>query len=357
MLIGQVDLSKRLLLAPMADVSDQSFRYIARKFGVGLTFTQMVSAKGIIENDFNTLRYLAFDKSEKPIGVQLLGNNPEIFVAAVKEIIKFKPDVIDVNCGCPVENVAKNKMGACLMSNPKLVGKIISQMKKVAGDIAISAKFRLGDDEKNITVIDNAKAAEDNGASFITVHARYKKDRYDQESKWEQLAKVKEAISIPIVGNGSIFCAPDAIRMKEETGVDSVMVARGALGNPFLFSRYNSIVDKNFDPGLPDIYQVKDTVLEHCRYLLREYGDVRGLNYIKKNIIWYYKYYNGINEFIDSLMSFNSVEAVIDSVHSHTEKIVDEKYPEEDLDVIQQKFRIKVLFWLVKEPGFSESFG
>jgi tRNA-dihydrouridine synthase B len=145
--------------------------------------------------------------------------------------------------------------------------------------------------------------------------------------------------------------------MKEETGVDSVMVARGALGNPCLFSRYNSIVDNNIDPGLPDISEVKETALEHCQLLRREYGDVRALNFIKKNFIWYYKYYNGINELIDLLMGSDSVEATIDLLHLHTEKIIEEKYPEEDLDVIQQKFRMKVLFWLIKEPVFSESFG
>lgn len=357
MLIGQVDLSKRLLLAPMADVTDQSFRYIARKFGVGITFTQMVSAKGVLENDFETLRYLAFNKNEKPIGVQLLGNDPDIFAAAVKEIIKYKPDIIDLNCGCPVAKVSKYNMGACMMSDPKLVGKIIARMKKSAGDVNISAKFRLGADSKNLTVLENAKAAEDNGASFITVHARYKKDKYDQEAKWEQLARVKETVSIPVVGNGSIFSAADAVKMKEQTGVDSVMVARGALGNPFMFSRYNSIVDENYDPGQPDISQVKETALEHCQLIRREYGDVRALNFIKKNVIWYYKYYNGINELIDLLMSLNSVDSVLDSLHKHTENIINENYPIEDIEVIQQKFRMKVLFWLVKEPVFEESFG
>jgi len=357
MLIGQVDLSKRLLLAPMADVTDQSFRHIAREFGAGLTFTQMVSAKGVIDDEFNTLRYLAFNKNEKPIGVQILGNDPEIIGASVKEIVKYKPDVIDLNCGCPVDKVTKYKMGACLMSSPKLLAQIISAMKKYAGDVPVSAKFRLGEDEKNMTVIESAKAAEDSGASFVTVHARTRKDKYDKDSKWDWLAKVKESVSIPVVGNGSVFTAADAVRMKEQTGVDSVMVARGALGNPFIFSNFNSIVDKNFDPGLPDIDTIKETTLVHCKSLIREYGEIRALPFIKKNIIWYYKNFSGINTLIVNLMKANSINEVLELVEKHTENIENANYPEEDLEIIKQKFKMKVLFWLVNEPVYTESFG
>lgn len=357
MLIGQVDLSKRLLLAPMADVTDQSFRHIAREFGAGLTFTQMVSAKGVIDDEFNTLRYLAFNRKEKPIGVQILGNDPEIIGASVREIIKYKPDVVDLNCGCPVDKVTKYKMGACLMDSPKLLGQIITQMKKSADDVPVSAKFRLGEDEKNITVIESAKAAEDNGASFITVHTRTRKDKYDQRAKWDWLAKVKESVNIPVVGNGSIFTAADAIRMKEQTGIDSVMVARGALGNPFIFSRYNSIVDKNFDPGLPDVDTVREITIKHCKSLVIEYGEIRGLQFIKKNIIWYYKNYNGINKLIENLMKARAVDEIMELIEKHTNNIKNENYPQEDLEVIKQKFKMKVLFWLVNEPAYTESFG
>jgi tRNA-dihydrouridine synthase len=215
----------------------------------------------------------------------------------------------------------------------------------------------LGENEKHINIIDVAKAVEDNGASFITVHARTIKDKYDKNAQWDWLAKVKESVNIPIVGNGSVFTAADAIRMKEETGVDSVMVARGALGNPFMFSRFNSIVDKNFDPGPPEIDIVKETALNHCEKLSKEYGEIRALVFIKKNIIWYYKYYNGINSLIEKLMQAGSVNQVLDIVNDHTENIKADKYPVEDLEIIKQKFKMKVLFWLVNEPVFTETFG
>ncbi|MDZ7766647.1 MAG: tRNA-dihydrouridine synthase family protein [Melioribacteraceae bacterium] len=357
MLIGDTDLSKRLVVAPMADVSDSSFRYIAKKYGAGLTFTQMVSAKGILENDFSTLRYLAFSKNEKPIGVQLLGSDPELVSAAVKEIKRYKPDTIDLNCGCPKDSVTKFKMGACLMNTPANVGKLIAGMKKSAGDIPISAKFRLGENDKKITLIENAKAAEDNGASFIIVHARTKDDKYDQSAKWGWLAKVKSSVNIPVIGNGSVFYPDDAVRMKEETGVDSVMVARGALGNPFLFSRYNSIVDNNYDPGVPGVKLVKDILLEHIDKLQIEYGSVRSLNYIKKNTIWYFRDFTGISNFIEKIMAARSIEQIKELIEVHSEKIKNGDYPIEDLDIIKQKFKMKVLFWLVKKPVFTENFG
>lgn len=357
MLIGDTDLSKRLVVAPMADVSDTSFRYVAKKFGAGLTFTQMVSAKGVVENEFSTLRYLAFSKKEKPIGVQLIGSDPELINAAVKEISKYKPDVIDLNCGCPKDSVTKYKMGACLMNTPGNVAKIITGMKRSAGNIPVSAKFRLGEDKNKITVLENAKAAEDSGASFIIVHARTKNDKYDQTAKWEWLAKVKSSVNIPVVGNGSIFSPVDAIRMKEETGVDSVMVARGALGNPFLYSRYNSIIEKNYDPGMPGVDLVKETLLDHIGKLQIEYGQLRSLNYIKKNSIWYFRSYAGVTEFIEKIMAARSIEQIKELIESHSEKVKNDEYPYEDLEVIKQKFKMKVLFWLVKEPVFIENFG
>ncbi len=357
MLIGDTDLRKRLIVAPMADVTDSSFRFIAKRYGAGLTFTQMVSAKGVLENEFSTLRYLAFNKNEKPIGVQLLGSSPELIGAAVKEIARYEPDIIDLNCGCPKDSVTKHKMGACLMNSPELVGKLVSSMKKNAGNVPVSAKFRLGEDDKKFTVIDNAKAAEDNGASFITVHARNKTDKYDTAPRWDLLAKVKNSINIPVVGNGSVFTAHDAIRMKEETGVDSVMVARGALGNPFIFSQYNSIVDENIDPGKPSLQEIREALMLHIKTLEVEYGSIQSLNFIKKNSIWYLRNFNGIGRFIDEMMRARSVEEIKNMIETHIEKIHNNEYPEEDIELVRQKFKMKVLFWLVKEPVFAESLG
>ena len=355
--VGKIDLSHRLLLAPMAEVTDSSFRKIAKQFGAGLTFTQMVSAKGVIENQFETLRYLAFNKDEKPIGVQILGSDPQLISASVKEIIKYQPDIIDLNCGCPKPKVTKHHMGSCLMETPQLVGEIIKRMYKAAEGVPISAKFRLGYDRTKINILDNAKAAEDNGASLITVHARARVDKYDTLPEWDWLRKVKEAVSIPVVGNGSVFSADDAIQMINETGVDTAMVARGALGNPFIFERFNSIREKNFDPGLPGVEIVRDTVLAHIKLIEKEYGNIRGLDYIKKNVIWYFKYFNGIYELISSVKGQNSIQAIEELIYKHTDKILYKEYAEENIQETKEKFKMKVLFWLVSDRIYSENLG
>ncbi|MBU2493858.1 MAG: tRNA dihydrouridine synthase DusB [Bacteroidetes bacterium] len=353
MKVGNIDLGEKLFVAPMADVSDHPFRIIAKEFGAGLTFTQMVSARGVIENDFGTLRRLVFSRNEQPVGVQILGNNPVILKNAVKELVKYSPDLIDLNCGCPVSKVTKHDMGASLLDDPKLIGKLVKSMVEGANGVPISIKIRLGKDKKNINVLDNAKAAEDNGASLIIVHARTKIDRYSENPDWEWLKKVKDNISIPVIGNGSVFEPEDIVKMKIDTGCDSVMVARGALGNPFLFERYNSIVEKGFDPGEPDIIKVRDTAIRHIKLLVRDFGENNALDRIKKNVVWYFRKYNGINNFLDNIFSFKDSASVINFIYEHSEKIINNYFPEEDLINVHKKFENKVLFWLAEEKEFE----
>ena len=169
----------------------------------------------------------------------------------------------------------------------------------------------------------------------------------------EWLKKVKEAVSIPVVGNGSVFKPEDIIKMKNDTGCDSVMVARGAMGNPFLFERFNSIIENGVDPGEPDIYKVRDTAVKHVKLLVRDFGELNALDRIKKNVVWYYRNYNGINLLLDRIFSFNDSISVIEFVNEHSEKIMNGFYPMEDLSNIQKKFENKVLFWLADEKEFE----
>jgi len=353
MKVGKIDIGEKLFVAPMADVSDHPFRMIAKEFGAGLTFTQMVSAKGVIENDFGTLRRLVFSRNEQPVGVQILGNNPHILKNAVKELLKLSPDLIDLNCGCPVSKVTKHDMGASLLDDPKQIGVLVKSMVEGASGTPISIKIRLGKDKKNINVLDNAKAAEDNGASVLIVHTRTKVGRYCEQPEWEWLAKIKEKISIPVVGNGSVFEPEDAVRMKKETGCDSVMIARGALGNPFFFERYNSIIEKGFDPGEPGVEKVRDTAIKHINLIVRDFGELNALDRIKKNVVWYYRKFNGISVLLDTIFSFNSSALIIDFINEHSEKIKNNFYPEEDLQNVHKKFENKVLLWLSEEKDFE----
>ncbi len=339
----------KLILAPMAEISDAAFRKISRKFGAGLVFTQMVSADGALKNNFTTLRYLSFARNEKPIGVQVLGNDPKILGPAVKEILKFNPDIIDLNSGCPVSKVTSNNMGSSLMDDPKHLGKLINSMVKSAGSTPISVKFRLGKDLTKINIIESAKAAEDNGAAFITVHVRTSTGKYDERPRYEWLNKVKEAVKIPLVANGSIFSLEDALYVKENFNVDGLMIARGALGNPFIFQRFNTFTEKGFDPGPPDLSLVKETLFEHINLLKLEFGEILALDKAKKHSIWYLREYNGITKLLEKIFAVKDLNSLYELLENHFNKILSGFYPEEDRAIIQEKFFKRVLFWLLED--------
>lgn len=346
MTAGKLDLLKKLWLAPMAEVTDAPFRIISKKFGAGLTFTQMVSAKGVVENEFETLQYLAFSRNEKPIGVQILANNPQTLAHSVSEIRKYSPDVIDLNCGCPVNKVTRCQMGATILDNPKLLGDLVKSMKDVSLGTPISIKMRLGKNKSNISIIENAQIAQKNGADFIIVHARTKEDRYSVEADWNWFSEIKKNIDIPLIGNGSIFSAKDAYNMITETGCDGAMVARGALGNPFLFQRFNELLETGKDPGEPKPLQIKDAAIEHLNLLSREYGEIRAIHRAKKFIIWYFRNNNGISSLIENMIKINDINALKNYIEEHTNKIINDFYPEEDLNEIENSFKKRVLFWL-----------
>ncbi len=349
MKIGNLDIGKKLILAPMAEISDSSFRKTAKQFGAGLTFTQMVSASGVINNNFDTLRFLSFSRDEKPIGVQILGNDPAIISEAISEIKKFKPDLIDINCGCSVDKVLRNDMGSYLLTNPALLSQIIKKGAAAAGDIPLSVKLRLGKDRKNINIIENAKIAEDNGASLIAVHCRTSADSYETEPDWSWLRKVKESVNISVVGNGSVFTPRDAFDMIEQTGCDSVMVGRGAIGNPFLFTRYNSACEYGEDPGQPDIGIAESVLLKHIELLKNEFGEDIALNKAKKQSIWYLQFYPGINSFLENVFSVRRIEDLNILVADHCKKVKDINSGGDNPAEIYQKFKKRILFWLEEE--------
>lgn len=346
MKLGNLDLGNKLFLAPMADVSDSPFRKMAKEYGAGITFTQMVSAKGIIDNEFDALRLLAFSRDEKPIGVQLLANNPDYVSQAVTEIKRYKPDLIDINCGCPVEKVTKHKLGAELMDDPFLLGQLVKAMASAADDIPISVKLRLGKNKNQINIVENAQIAEENGASVIILHARSRVARYREDPSWEWIKKVKDSVGIPVVGNGSLFEPFDVVNMRNETGCDSVMIARGALGNPFIFKRYSTVIETGVDPGEPSYEELQIAAIKHCELLAKEYPENIAAIKAKKNIIWYYKYFDGIDSLISKIMSSKSIENEIEIINDHSAKLNAGDYPPTDREMTRQKFNERVLFWL-----------
>lgn len=346
MKIGNLDIGTKLFLAPMAEITDGSFRKICKEEGAGITFTQMVSADGVVKNNFETLRLLSFSRSEKPIGVQLLGNDPGILGEATKEISKLKPDLIDLNCGCSVDKVTTNSMGSALLEDPTALGKIIRRMRDNSNGVAISVKLRLGKDRNHINIFDTAKAVEDNGGSLVFLHARARSDKYDTDPDWSWIKKVKERLKISVVGNGSVFTPQEAKQMIDETGCDSVMIARGTLGNPFIFSRFNNFIEKGVDPGKPQIEHVKNVVLRHIKNLEQEFGDVLALDKAKKHTVWYFRYYPGIDSFLERVFRLKKLESLHGLVEEHTHSIANGEFTEPDSEQIFIKFKKKVLFWL-----------
>lgn len=349
MKIGSLDIGTKLFLAPMAEVTDSSFRGICKEHGAGITFTQMVSAEGVIKNNFESLRILSFNRNEKPIGVQVLGNDPAILGEATKEIARLKPDMIDLNCGCSVDKVTSNNMGSALLDDPKAIGKIIRKMADNAGGVPISVKLRLGKDRSHINIFETAKAVEDSGGALVFVHGRARNDKYETEPDWSWIAKVKEIVKIPVVGNGSVFFSQDAKKMIEETGCDSVMVARGALGNPFIFSRYNKLVETGEDPGMPEISIVKEVLLKHINSIEFELGEVVALDRAKKQTVWYLKDYPGINFLLEKVFGLRNFDSLRELINNHAAKITSGEYGESDKVDVINKFKKKVLFWLTED--------
>lgn len=345
MKIGDLDIGEKLIVAPMADISDAPFRILCKEFGAGVVFTQMVSADGVKNANFETLRLLTYNKSEKPIGVQLLGKDPAILGTAVKELRKINPDWIDLNCGCPVSKVVNNGMGASILENPKLLADLIKAMKSNSGGIPVTIKIRLGKNRSNINVLENCKIAEENGAAAVIIHARTREERYEMHADWEWIKFVKENISIPVIGNGSVFSPSDALRMKKETGCDGVLVARGVIGNPFLFERFNVLIETGIDPGLPDALKVKKTCLKHIELLFREYGEISALDRAKKTIIWYFRHLNGIDKLLDKIFSIKDKNQLFDYIEEHSEEISHGSFSDEIVSEIDKKFKDRIVFW------------
>jgi nifR3 family TIM-barrel protein len=334
MKIGNLDLGKKLFLAPMAEITDSSFRKICKEQGAGFTFTQMVSAAGVRNNNFTTLRYLSYHRSEKPIGVQVLGNDPEILGDAVKEIIKFKPDLIDLNCGCPVDKVVNNNLGAALIDDPRLIGRIVRKMADSSNGIPVSVKTRLGKDKNKISIL---------------IHARTRADKYESDVDLNWLRKVKETVNIPIVGNGSLFTPAEIKNMIDETGCDSVMIARGALGNPFIFSRFNQLVETGTDPGEPPVETVSAVLLKQLKMLEEEFGEPASIDKAKKNTIWYFKNFPGIEFLLKEVFSQKDLKQLRSVITEHTEKVLNGFYKADSTSEINKMFKKKVLFWLTEE--------
>lgn len=284
--IGNVELENNLILAPMAGVTDLPFRMLCKEQGCGLLYTEMVSAKAILYNNRNTKELLKVREEERPIAVQLFGSDPDIVSDMAAQIEDGPYDIIDINMGCPVPKVVNNGEGSALMKNPKLVEAILSSMvKKLKKPVTV--KFRKGFDEDHVNAVEIARIAESCGVSAVAVHGRTREQYYSGKADWNIIRQVKEAVKIPVIGNGDIWKPEDAKRMMEETGCDGLMIARGAQGNPWLFGRINHYLDTGELLPEPDREDICRMIMRHARLQTELKGEIPGMKEMRKHIAWY----------------------------------------------------------------------
>jgi len=288
MKIKDVEFENNVFLAPMAGIADRAFRELCINYGAGYTVSEMVSSKGLTMGDKKSGELLTLGEIENPVGVQIFGDNPEIMAQAAKMCIKYHPNIIDINMGCPAPKIAMNGGGASLMKNPLLAGEIIKAVSK-AVDIPVTVKIRKGWDDENITAVELAKIAEKNGAAAITVHGRTRMQMYSGKVDYDIIAKVKKAVDIPVIANGDIVDEQSAAIMFEKTNCDAIMIGRGALGNPWIFRRINAYL--NECRVLPDvsINEKMVVMLKHIQKIIEYKGEYTAMREARHHAAYYTK--------------------------------------------------------------------
>ncbi len=290
--IGSIEIQDKLILAPMAGITDLPFRLLCKEQGCDILYTEMVSAKAMYYKNKNTVPLLMFQEEEKPIGLQLFGSEPQLMGDMAKQVEDIGFDFIDVNMGCPVPKVFLNGEGSALMKDPTLVEKIVRAMTH-AVSIPVTVKIRKGIDEAHVNAVEVAKAAEAGGAAAIAVHGRTRTQYYSGHADWDIIRQVKEAVSVPVIGNGDILTAWDAQRMKEQTNCDAFMIGRGAKGNPWIFSQIKETLRTGNQPEKPKLPEVVDMIIRHLDLMAQLKGEFTAVHEMRKHVSWYTLGYAG----------------------------------------------------------------
>lgn len=316
--IGNVKIRKTAALAPMAGVADRAFRKVAKEFGAAYLVGEMASCKGLVYSDRKTAELLTVTDFERPMAIQLFGSEPEFVAPAVEIAERFSPDIIDINCGCPVPKVAGNGAGSALMKNPKLFGDIVSAAVK-ASKVPVTVKIRKGWDESSVNAVEIARIAEECGASAVAVHGRTRNQMYNGKADWDIIAEVKQAVNIPVIGNGDVDSPESCEKMYKYTGCDLVMIGRAACGNPWLFRDIeNYFWGKAAEPP-PDTAERMRVMERHIKMLVEFKGEVMGMKEARMQTGWYLKGMPGAAKFraqCGALSTLDDLQRLIDEVLS-----------------------------------------
>ena len=309
MLIGKIEIKSPIILAPMAGVTDYPFRVLCKEMGAGAVYSEFVSSDGIIRENQKTLDMIKFHDFERPIGIQIFGNNPSVMGKAAKYVVdNFKPDILDINYGCPVPKVTNKGGGSAALKDLCLMDEITTAIIESVPFIPVTVKMRVGWNNSSIIIPQAGERLEKLGVKAITLHPRTTKQKYTGDAHWNYIKDLKEACKIPIIGNGDVRSTDDMMKMFDQTGCDAVMVGRAAIGNPWFFKEASSRLKGDYSYNPPTLFDLAETCERHLNLLIENRGEITGSNLMRKHFSGYIKGFPGASRFRQSLVTAATIE-------------------------------------------------